>query len=152
MTAGWPELRGATPARIGLGRSGAALPTAALLDFQLAHARARDAVHAALDAAGIVAELSGLGLQALHLRSQAPDRPTYLRRPDLGRRLDEESRETLRCQAGEGGNPLGHRASKESVVPGLRRTTRQRKLPLAPRPSPSSSPTGCPRPRSTPMR
>ncbi|HWD57397.1 MAG TPA: ethanolamine ammonia-lyase subunit EutC [Stellaceae bacterium] len=121
MTAGWLELRGATPARIGLGRSGAALPTAALLDFQLAHARARDAVHAALDAAGIVAELSGLGLQALHLRSQAPDRPTYLRRPDLGRRLDEESRETLRCQAGEGGNPLGHRASKESVVPGLRR-------------------------------
>jgi len=93
----WPALRQATPARIGLGRTGTALTTAAQLDFQLAHARARDAVHAALDTERIVAELGTIGLQAMHLRSAAADRPTYLRRPDLGRRLDGESREVLEC-------------------------------------------------------
>lgn len=91
----WSDLRRATPARIGLGRSGTALPTAAQLDFQLAHARARDAVHAALDTERILAELRALGLEALHLRSQAADRATYLRRPDLGRRLNPASRQLL---------------------------------------------------------
>jgi ethanolamine ammonia-lyase small subunit len=91
----WPALRQATPARIGLGRAGTALTTAAQLDFQLAHARARDAVHAALDAERIGAELGEIGLEAMHLRSAAPDRATYLRRPDLGRRLDVESRQIL---------------------------------------------------------
>jgi ethanolamine ammonia-lyase small subunit len=91
----WPALRRATPARIGLGRSGAALTTAAQLDFQLAHARARDAVHAALDGERIASELRGLGLEATLLRSHAADRATYLRRPDLGRRLDAVSRSVL---------------------------------------------------------
>jgi ethanolamine ammonia-lyase small subunit len=101
----WLALRQATPARIGLGRSGTALPTAAQLDFQLAHARARDAVYAAFDAERIVAELRALGLEALPLRSQACDRPTYLRRPDLGRRLDPESRQLLSRHSRESGNP-----------------------------------------------
>ena len=91
----WLALRRATPARIGLGRSGTALPTAAQLDFQRAHARARDAVYAALDADRIGAELAALGLAPLHLRSQAGDRQTYLRRPDLGRKLSPESRQFL---------------------------------------------------------
>jgi ethanolamine ammonia-lyase small subunit len=96
MTAmSWPVLRRSTSARIGLRRAGAALTTASQLDFQLAHARARDAVHATLDAERILAELSGLGLQAVHLHSQAADRATYLRRPDLGRRLDDASRARL---------------------------------------------------------
>jgi ethanolamine ammonia-lyase small subunit len=103
----WPALRRATPARIGLGRSGTALTTAAQLDFQLAHARARDAVHAALETDRILAELHALGLQAMYLRSQAADRATYLRRPDLGRRLDAPSREALT------------RRSQSSVMPGL---------------------------------
>jgi ethanolamine ammonia-lyase small subunit len=102
----WPVLRRVTPARIGLGRSGTALTTAAQLDFQLAHARARDAVHAALETERILAELRALGLEALQLRSQAADRATYLRRPDLGRRLDAKSRETL------------NRQSQSSVMPG----------------------------------
>ena len=102
---GWSDLRNATPARIGLGRAGTALPTAAQLDFQLAHARARDAVHAALDTGRILAELRALGLEALPLRSQAADRLTYLRRPDLGRKLSPESRELLSRRSREGGNP-----------------------------------------------
>jgi ethanolamine ammonia-lyase small subunit len=91
----WPALRRATPARIGLGRSGAALPTAAHLDFQLAHALARDAVHAVFDPASIVASVERSGLEPMLLRSAATDRAIYLRRPDLGRRLDADSRERL---------------------------------------------------------
>ena len=91
----WPALRRTTPARIGLGRSGVGLPTKAHLDFQLAHAQARDAVHAAFDPAPLAAELRGCGLDPLLLRSAAGDRPTYLRRPDLGRRLDAASRDRL---------------------------------------------------------
>jgi len=84
----YDALRRATAARIGLGRAGDGLPTAPLLDFQLAHARARDAVHAVLDFDAIIEGLSGRGV--IRLRSQAPDRISYLRRPDLGRRVDPD--------------------------------------------------------------
>ena len=57
------DLRELTPARVGLGRSGASMPTDALLAFTLDHARARDAVHTAFDAPHLVAGLAGLGLQ-----------------------------------------------------------------------------------------
>ena len=89
----WAVLRRATPARIGLGRSGDALPLRPMLDFQLAHAQARDAVHAALDVEALAASLPPHPLLRVH--SAAPDRATYLRRPDLGRRLDEASVATL---------------------------------------------------------
>lgn len=92
----WNRLRQFTPARIGLGRAGASLPTRALLDFDLAHARARDAVHAGFDAEGLARELSESGFgQALMVSSQARDRMEYLLRPDLGRALDAQSRENL---------------------------------------------------------
>jgi ethanolamine ammonia-lyase small subunit len=78
-------LRGRTPARVALGHVGAGLPTFALLEFQLDHARARDAVHDALDTQRLAADLAPLRSMAVH--SQAPDRSTYLQRPDLGRRL-----------------------------------------------------------------
>jgi len=94
------RLRELTPARVGLGRAGASLPTAALLGFTLDHARARDAVHAAFDHAGLVAGLSGLGLQPVQLSSQARDRGDYLRRPDLGRMLDPASRSVLAAHRG----------------------------------------------------
>jgi ethanolamine ammonia-lyase small subunit len=80
----WRDLRRFTDARVGLGRAGTAVPTAAHLDFQEAHARARDAVWSALDVAALEA---ALGQAATRVRSQAADRRTYLLRPDLGRRL-----------------------------------------------------------------
>src|SRR5437016_5050215 len=87
----WQHLRELTAARIALGRVGHSLPTRELLDFQLAHARARDAVHCALDVHGLLADLDQRGLARVALRSAVPDRAAYLRRPDLGRQLDTES-------------------------------------------------------------
>lgn len=83
----WRDLRRFTEARVGLGRAGTAQPTAAHLDFQEAHARARDAVWSALDVSALEAALTPLGLPVLRVHSAAPDRRTYLLRPDLGRRL-----------------------------------------------------------------
>jgi ethanolamine ammonia-lyase small subunit len=90
-------LRQATRARIGLGRAVDAVPTRALLEFQLAHAQARDAVHAPLDLDALAQALAPRPI--LRLQSAAQDRTTYLRRPDLGRRLDPDSRERLRAWA-----------------------------------------------------
>ncbi|HEX4310155.1 MAG TPA: ethanolamine ammonia-lyase subunit EutC [Acidobacteriaceae bacterium] len=93
----WAHLRTFTPARIGLGRVGASLPTRALLDFELAHARARDAVHATFDAETLARRVreSGFGEPAI-VSSQARNRMDYLLRPDLGRALDDESHQRLR--------------------------------------------------------
>ena len=81
------RLRAVTQARIALGRAGQALPTAALLDFQLAHARARDAVGAVFDSAEFSAAIGGR--EVIEVASRAPDHATYLQRPDLGRGLAE---------------------------------------------------------------
>jgi ethanolamine ammonia-lyase small subunit len=89
------DLRELTPARVGLGRAGASLPTEALLAFTLDHARARDAVHAAFDVSGLMAGLRGLGLEPVEVSSQARTRRDYLRRPDLGRMLDSASRRLM---------------------------------------------------------
>ncbi len=95
----WTALRGFTAARIALGRAGSSQPTAAHLAFQLAHAQARDAVHTALNLDLLAGELEAAGFaNPLRLHSAAPDRPTYLQRPDLGRRLDERSRTALEHQ------------------------------------------------------
>jgi ethanolamine ammonia-lyase small subunit len=94
------DLRRLTPARVGLGRAGASLPTEALLDFTLAHARARDAVHTAFDRDGIAAGVQALGLATHQVASQAIGRGQYLARPDLGRLLDEAARSTLDAARG----------------------------------------------------
>jgi ethanolamine ammonia-lyase small subunit len=88
-------LRDFTSARVELGRTGHSLRTSELLNFQLAHARARDAVHLPLDSNSLVLELKQKSLPCVVLASAAVDRQTYLRRPDLGRRLNPESREKL---------------------------------------------------------
>jgi len=90
----WQALRRFTTARIALGHTGVSQPTSAQLDFQLAHARARDAVHQALDTAALAQALAAAwpGLPApLLLHSAAENRNVYLQRPDLGRRLDAPS-------------------------------------------------------------
>jgi ethanolamine ammonia-lyase small subunit len=89
------DLRHLTPARVGLGRAGASLPTSALLEFTLDHARARDAVHAELDISAIAAGLDAQALRTLQVSSCAQSRKDYLRRPDLGRKLDAASQDLL---------------------------------------------------------
>jgi len=90
----WARFRAATPARIGLDRCGDGLSTSALLDFQLAHADARDAVQGVVDFERLAAELKSKR-PVMRVHSGARDRTTYLRRPDLGRRLDGDSRALL---------------------------------------------------------
>jgi ethanolamine ammonia-lyase small subunit len=85
MSDPWIALRATTRARIGLGRTGDALPIKDVLEFQLAHARARDAVHTPLDTNAIARAIAPLPSVTVH--SRAADRQTYLRRPDLGRQL-----------------------------------------------------------------
>jgi ethanolamine ammonia-lyase small subunit len=96
----WDALRRLTVARIGLKRSGASLATAPLLEFQLAHARARDAVHEALDEARLEHDLTPLGLPILTVATQANDRAQFLMRPDLGRQLFPQAERTLAAKKG----------------------------------------------------
>lgn len=100
LAATFTALRRFTDARIGLARSGASLATQPLLDFRLAHARARDAVHAPLDEARLAADLGALGGAVVPARSAAGDPQQYLMRPDLGRRLDPASVADLSGRAG----------------------------------------------------
>ncbi|HET7123875.1 MAG TPA: ethanolamine ammonia-lyase subunit EutC [Bradyrhizobium sp.] len=94
------DLRDLTPARVGLGRSGASMPTKALLEFTLDHARARDAVHAAFDIPAMISGLGDLGLEACEVASCVRNRKDYLRRPDFGRMLDPDSAQRLASRAG----------------------------------------------------
>ncbi|MGH7526072.1 MAG: ethanolamine ammonia-lyase subunit EutC [Gemmatimonadales bacterium] len=122
----WVALRSLTPARIALGRAGASLPTRVHLEFQLAHARARDAVHDALDVAALRAALREAGLDSIAVHSAAEDRTRYLHRPDLGRRLEPASRERLAAASPPGCNALfvvadglSARAAQAHAVPVL---------------------------------
>ncbi|MFV9505037.1 MAG: ethanolamine ammonia-lyase subunit EutC [Oscillochloridaceae bacterium umkhey_bin13] len=91
----WLALRRVTNARIALGRAGDSLPTDALLTFQADHARARDAVHLPFEAANLASQLEQAGLATVRVQSAASDRATYLKRPDLGRRLSADSQTVL---------------------------------------------------------
>lgn len=107
----WTDLRAHTAARLALGRAGSSLPTEEILRFGLAHAQARDAVQRELDAPAIAAQLQGEGLSTLRVHSAAPDRQTFLLRPDLGRRLAEPSQQDLheaaQQQAADAGGQAG---------------------------------------------
>ena len=89
-----------TAARVSLGHVGPAIPLGEQLRFQLDHALARDAVHAQLDVTTMMQGLQQRQMECLSLRSAVADgsghdRQLYLRRPDLGRTLHHESRQTL---------------------------------------------------------
>ncbi|WP_454732551.1 MULTISPECIES: ethanolamine ammonia-lyase subunit EutC [Cupriavidus] len=91
----WQRLRQFTAARIALGRAGNSQTTETVLAFGLAHAQARDAVHLPLARADIEQALAAAGFASVPVHSAAADRQHYLRRPDLGRRLDDDSRARL---------------------------------------------------------
>jgi ethanolamine ammonia-lyase small subunit len=96
-------LRQFTSGRIALGRTGISLPTTPQLEFQLAHARARDAVHHELDAETL--QQAVMAQQSVEhcvvVESSAGNRATYLQRPDLGRRLSSGSRQQLQLLASQ---------------------------------------------------
>jgi ethanolamine ammonia-lyase small subunit len=124
----WSKLRQYTPARIALGRAGTSLPTKPHLEFQLAHARARNAVHHELETAKLEAALKTRGHETQLLHSAAANRPMYLQRPDMGRRLDDDSRKALSDMAGRGdgydvvfvlGDGLSSFAIEENAAPFL---------------------------------
>ncbi|EHH02911.1 ethanolamine ammonia-lyase small subunit [Agrobacterium tumefaciens CCNWGS0286] len=89
-------LKDMTDARVSLGRHGAGLPTRAQLAFLLDHARAREAVWTSIDRSSLADRLARLGLSVVNVESMARDRNIYVRRPDLGRQLSEESAALLK--------------------------------------------------------
>lgn len=96
------SLRDFTSARVGLARTGNSLPTGEMLALQFAQARAREAVHSKLDVPALALELRQAGgEEPIFAHSRATDRQVYLRRPDLGRRLQEESRTRVLSRAGQ---------------------------------------------------
>lgn len=145
-------LRRFTDARVALGRAGTSLPTRAHLDFLHDHARARDAVWATPDLDGLGSRLESAGMSVVRLRSAAPDRAVYLRRPDLGRRLADEDAGRLRglavpegadggrsreCQrvgivVADGLSAMAIDVNAAPVVLGLRQALRNLGLELAP--------------------
>lgn len=97
-----------TPARVSLPTVGHSIATTEVLNFQLAHAKARDAVHAVFDVRGFARRLedelpvlSEASIQVLQVQTNAPNRAVYLRQPSLGRTLDPESAAQLPCGASD---------------------------------------------------
>jgi ethanolamine ammonia-lyase small subunit len=95
----WGELREFTDARIALGRTGYSVPTSEYLKFSLAHAMARDTINTPFDRDMLASKLSKMGLSTIYVESSASSRSVFLTRPDLGRRLSEESRDRLRAMS-----------------------------------------------------
>ncbi|MCB1539722.1 MAG: ethanolamine ammonia-lyase subunit EutC [Rhodoblastus sp.] len=127
MSDSFAYLRGLTAARIGLGRAGVSLPTQRVLEFQMAHAQARDAIQAPLDVDRIEREL--VDLRPVVVESRAVDRRAYLERPDEGRRLSDASRENLvgrfdcALVLGDGLSALAAQAHGPALVRALRAAT-----------------------------
>jgi len=113
------DLRALTPARVALERSGVSIATRHALEFSLAHAKARDAVHADLGAASLLAALRQRGLRAVSVHSAAGDRAEYLRQPDLGRRLSETSKAQLIAIAAQRSRGPGQAAVSIILADGL---------------------------------
>jgi ethanolamine ammonia-lyase small subunit len=112
----WTRLRSFTNARLALGRAGDSLPTQEVLDFGLAHARARDAVHQSLDVEELVRALRAYGFSSLTVQSAARDRAEYLRRTDLGRKLNEADRMLLKGSASRSQNSCSEQSEAFAVA------------------------------------
>ena len=97
----WSFLKNFTKARIALGNVGGALPLNEVLDFRLAHAKAKDAIFSELAVQELLEKLTALGLSPLVLQSNIESRNQYLTRPDLGRSLNTASSAILKEQTTE---------------------------------------------------
>lgn len=124
----WQELKKFTDARIALGRTGCSVLTKDYLEFSLAHARARDTIKMPFDRVHIANELHQMGLETLFVESQAMSRDIFIRRPDLGRRLSDQSRGMLRKMKYPGadvllviGDGLSSKAVHKQAVPLIQR-------------------------------
>jgi ethanolamine ammonia-lyase small subunit len=102
------NLRDLTPARVSLPATGHSIATSEVLNFQLAHAQARDAVHAVLHLSSFAQRLNAelpilaeASIPVLQLQSNAPNRSTYLRHPHLGRTLHPDSLDKLQPASGD---------------------------------------------------
>ena len=93
----WAWLRQFTDASIALGRTGSSVLTDDYLKFRLAHARARDSIKMPFNARRVAEDLQRLGLTSFEVDSKAGNRETFITRPDLGRRLSDESRARLKA-------------------------------------------------------
>ncbi|RLZ08176.1 ethanolamine ammonia-lyase subunit EutC [Acinetobacter sp. 2JN-4] len=121
----WQKLKQFTDARIALGRTGCSVPTKALLEFQLSHAQAKDAVYQSLNIDHISDQLKQLGFETTHVESCANNKEIFLKRPDLGRQLSETSRQKLKnIQLTSNfevciviGDGLSARAIEENAIP-----------------------------------
>jgi ethanolamine ammonia-lyase small subunit len=97
----WKRLRSFTRARIGLPRSGHAVSTEVLLEFQRAHAEARDAVKQKWDVPAFAAQLKKINEPSATIESQVNNRDEFLKRPDLGRKLNSASKKLLKPKGEE---------------------------------------------------
>lgn len=122
----WEKLKQFTDARIALGRAGCSIPTQALLEFQLSHAQAQDAVYQSLDTTYLSEQLQNNSLQSIHVSSNAQNKEIYLKRPDLGRQLCERSKQQLMAKFKDAqpydvcivvGDGLSARAIEANAVP-----------------------------------
>jgi ethanolamine ammonia-lyase small subunit len=124
----WKALRRFTDARIALGRAGNSVPTAPLLAFNLAHAQARDAVHRPLDVSLLLEELASRRFACASVCSAASARDVYLRRPDLGRMLSDDSAASLATHATDAdvvfviADGLSSNAAATHAIPLIERT------------------------------
>ncbi len=84
------NMKAATPARIGVGRTGTRYKTETMLRFLADHAAARDAVHKEMPERLV----SAMNLPVV--QTECRDKDEYLTRPDLGRKLTAESREAVK--------------------------------------------------------
>jgi ethanolamine ammonia-lyase small subunit len=103
LAAEFPEalrkIRERTPARIFVGRAGAAYCTSTQLELREAHAAARDAVRAELDLVSVFGETFIKQWDLFEVCTEARSKQEYILQPDLGRRFNETSRQELarRC-------------------------------------------------------
>ncbi len=124
----WSHLKSFTAARIAIGRTGGSVLTKERLDFQLAHARARDSVLAPFHPEDLIAKLQHLPLPSVMVESRAPERSVYLRRPDLGRTLSDHSLHSLESLSTQ--NPLGSWDLVILISDGLSTTAALRQAPI----------------------